>query len=145
MKDNSQSSNKFFDLEKKTKGQSQVTHVHTENNMFTHILRSTARTTTRKCTPYCATKNSVWQRGYCRDSTPYWYYHQNQHIKTNTEKQIPNDNTNTKKQLTIFGVIGTVYFFCGGQDGKLDRMERKINTLESSINVLNTMIGSDVE
>ena len=114
--------------------------------MFTHILRSAARTTTTKCTPYCATKNRAWQRGRSFSERSF-SNHANPHPNQagRPSKNIFTSEYSTNKQLTIFGVIGTVYFFCGGQDGKLDRMERKINTLESSINVLNTMIGSDVE
>ena len=91
--------------------------------MFTHVLRSAARTTTRKCTPYCATKRSFSN-------------HAN-----------PHPNQAGRAPLTIFGVIGTVYFFCGGQDGKLATMQanisllnRKIDTLNSKIDTLNQII-----
>ena len=80
--------------------------------MFTHTLRSAARTINRK-------------------HTARYRYTTNTHC-----------NRDDGSGLTIFGVIGTVYFFCGGQDRKLCNLDRKLRSLENDILVLNRKIDA---
>ena len=77
--------------------------------MFTHTLRSAARTITRKHTARYTTNTHCNRDG---------------------------------SGLTIFGVIGTVYFFCGGQDRKLCNLDRKLRSLENDILLLNRKIDA---
>jgi len=101
--------------------------------MFTHILRSAARTTTRKCSPYSATKNRAWQRGRSLSERSF-SNHANQATKKDLSLVVDHiKDLDNNLFLSLVIVTGTVYVFCGGQDEKLDRMERKIETLESSI------------
>ena len=88
--------------------------------MFTHTLRSAARTITRKHTARYTTNNI-------------------NNINSILEILVKSRNGSG---LTIFGVIGTVYFFCGGQDRKLCNLDRKLRSLENDNLLLNRKIDA---
>ena len=107
-------------LKQHSKTQPAATATISSNRMFTHTLRSAARTITRKHTARYTTNNI-------------------NNINSILEILVKSRNGSG---LTIFGVIGTVYFFCGGQDRKLCNLDRKLRSLENDNVLLNRKIDA---
>lgn len=107
--------------------------------MFAHTLRSAARTTARKQTARYTSYNHPY--GYTYDSTTK-LYRPKPAIIDNSAGSDSAGSGKIDSGLTIFGIIGTVYFFCGGQDRKLCSLKNDILLLNRKIDALNKNFGT---